>query len=388
MKKKYSVLFLVQYLSPGGIEWMVARLASSLRQDSEFEPFVLVYDHNHVDQIDSYFIEQGIPFIRLQKPKGFSWSLIWILYRYCREHKIRIIHTHHLGAMIYALSVKLLSLFSIRVIYTQHSFIHLLKYPRYIWFERFFCYFADSVTAVSNQVYEEFSRFKIKTREEVKLIPNGSLFASEPVLEKEKRKSLRETLIQEEEITCLRDHLDKNWIIYLGRVHGRKGQDHALNAWSQMTDKEKENSLLLFIGPMTDVDLRNIFPKQVEQVSSAFYLGSTNRSIDWFQVADHFLSFSESEGWPLAPMEAIGSGCSTSLSRIEGHQMYKEKCELVETTEAGYLSCLKQIVYRLNTEHFSKVRSHAWNLGEEYRRDFSIESMKNNYQALYRKSVS
>ncbi len=383
MKNK-KVLIVLQYLEPGGIEWMVARFSESLlKGTSKWRPFVMVYDQGLAEPIDSFFHSRNIPLFRIQKNEGFSLKVVFSILNLIWKERIEVIHVHHLGALIYAVIAKVLCFFQIKIIYTQHSFIHLKKIPRYQKLEKIFCHFADRITAVSEQVQREFKEYKIH-QGAVDLIPNGSLFPNRVLCDKDKRQRERTVLITKEGLQeRLSAQVNKNWILYLARIHSGKGQDTAIELWNQCSEHQRENSLLIFVGPILDKDFFQTLKKLIEKAQSSsqiYILPASMNSIDWMRVSDVFLSCSESEGWPIAPLEALGAGVPVLLSQIEGHEMYKKYCHLFD------LKNLKEAataIEKILDQNFDAMRNQQWLKTEELRQKYSVETMALRYSKIY-----
>jgi glycosyltransferase involved in cell wall biosynthesis len=378
VNKAKPVLILLQYLQPGGLEWMVVHLAQGLNDRGQWHPIIAVYDHiEDIDQLDSILKERGIELIRLQKTKGFDLRLLLDLYRLVKKRQIHVIHTHHLGALMYASFVKLMTFWQVRILQTQHSFIHFDKFPRYVRFERWFTKFADHVSAVSGQIVAEYKRFGISAKK-ISLIPNGSRFAAKPSPNPEEQRELRKKLLP------LEQDFSAKWILYLGRIHRGKGQDHALEIWNQLAAKSRENSRLIFIGPITDADFFSDLQKQITRVATpenVIFAGSTADATSWYQAADLFLSASESEGWPLAPLEALGSGLTCLLSDIQGHQIFFPDAEAFSLDDLAGASLVIERALTLVTN--AAFRERNWLLAQTLRETYSIEAMVESYSRLY-----
>lgn len=389
-EKNKKVLILIQYLSPGGIEWMVAHLAQGLHVNHTWQPYVFVYDDNGIEPIDSFFTQKNIRFQRVQKSSGFSIKIIVKLFQLVRSEKISVIHVHHLGALMMASFVKLLSQFlgfkSIKIVYTQHSFIHLIRFPRYRSFEKIFCWFAEQITAVSEQVQNEFKSYGI-TKRPVVLIPNGSFFPKKSLVNRAEIELERTSLLTSEGIEAP-PRVDEFWILYLGRIHAGKGQDLALKVWSSLPPVVRAKTNLIFIGPVTDKayglklqELISLSP----QAEKIFCIQSTLQASRWMQVSNLFMSSSESEGWPMAVLEALGSGTPALLSNIPGHQMYRSWAQYYDLKNP-VLAGEKIESFRNEqnaSEKFTLFRQNRWSETESLRLQFSIEKMVLNFEKIY-----
>jgi O-antigen/teichoic acid export membrane protein len=318
-----QVLHILQSLQLGGLERMVCNLACASKTSGKISPSVFAYAHDENSGSQSLvqsILACQVPVEVFNKKEGFSFLVVWRLLKIIDSLNIGILHTHDLGGLIYGSLTKLATLNRIRLVHTQHSFIHLEKGHskiRYRQYERFFTWFVDSLTAVSDECGAFYSEEGI-SKKEVTVIENGINF---PTVNRVSDKSSIRRELGLEHLT------DKVWLLYLGRVYPGKGQDRAIKAWSLLSESTVEKGVLIIVGPdqqhglpegkLPFIDL-SALPK------GAYYSGATDSPFLWLQGADIFVSLSEYEGQPLAPAEALGSGLITILSNIPGHMQYQE----------------------------------------------------------------
>lgn len=366
---------------------MVAHLAQGLSQHGLWQPVVMVYDQNNVEPIDHFFLKNNIAFYRLHKGRGFSFKLIFEIFQIIKKEKISVIHCHHLGSLIIAAVLKLFSFGSLRIVYTQHSFIHLNTFTRYRLFEKFFCYFADVITAVSEQVQKEFSSYGI-SQKKIHLILNGTKFADCALTTRLEINNLRVRILHTEGITDPRLPSIKTWILYLGRIHQGKGQDSALAVWNELTPERRVNTALILIGPVTDP---MYFEHLKDLISTAknneniFVLQPTLHATEWMQASDLFMSSSASEGGPMAPLEALGSGIPCLLSDIEGHRIYRQWAQIydLKNPREGAQLLDKKLSLIEAVENFTAFKQQHWQNAADLRARYSVSAMVTQYEKLY-----
>jgi O-antigen/teichoic acid export membrane protein/glycosyltransferase involved in cell wall biosynthesis len=412
------VLILSQYIGIGGLERMVFNLSSTLKKETNWEPRVFVFDHDpavpNSSTLLSAFEEAGIPIETYPKKKGFSFKTVKRIAQSTREFQIGVIHSHDLGALIYGVAAKILSLFQgrkIRLVHTQHSFVHLGRKRRYTLYERFFTLFADELTVVSEGVRSGYQQIGVP-HERIRVITNGVSF---PISRSEgfwkerpmnrlenRRRKIRELSSREysktmpaeiaESISSFvrevsaHDLASENWLLYLARLHPGKGQEHALEVWSKLPEEERQRSRLLYVGPESSTGLGK---ELMEKISSSpqseriHYLGASQKPESWIQISDVFLSCSESEGMPLGPIEAAGAGIPLFLSGIEGHRILS-KCSIsyaLEESSRG-AEVLSRLLKNLRREP-DTVLEKQWERTESIRHNFSLSAMTDRYKKLY-----
>ena len=177
-----TVLLLTQYLGLGGLERMILNLGRGLQQTGRWEPVTLVYDEiEGAATLHGEFTRSGIPVVTLQKRGGISLLVVALVVREIFRRRVAVVHSHDLGALIYGVLAKFATLGAVRVVHTQHSFIHLDKAEggRYRLYERFFSLFADRLSTVSEGLRAQYPSVGVAT-DSVGVIPNGVEFPGEP----------------------------------------------------------------------------------------------------------------------------------------------------------------------------------------------------------------
>jgi glycosyltransferase involved in cell wall biosynthesis len=166
----------------------------------------------------------------------------------------------------------------------------------------------------------------------VRVIENGVEFSNSIVLPNDaqltdRRKlidSLRERGEADYAISTLEDNIDKAWLISMARLHAGKGQDHLMRVWAELPAEARAKCLLVLAGPETlDGELARLqsIAATVPDSQSIVFPGRIPEPVPWLLASDIFLSGSEYEGMPLAPIEACGAGLAVILSNIEGHRL-------------------------------------------------------------------
>lgn len=384
-KSSHRILHLLPSLQIGGLERMVLTLITSLSTESKFN-FSVVAFNPESEQKNSIIFELerlNIPLKIYQKTKNFSLRVILKIYFEVVRNKIDTIHTHTIGALMYASFVKILTFGRIRIINTQHSFIHLEYNKRYAFYERYFSWFADEITVVSKDLKDIFIALGVNS-DKISIIPNGVQFPEQPTLDPSKIRSkllLKYTKELQEKFS---DKMQKNWILYLARIFPKKGQDHAISIWNKLSESIRDQSVLVFVGPASSTEeLKKLQDLALRSVSSEniIFAGETDEPLNWIEATDIFLSCSESEGMPLAPLEAIGSGISTLLSDIKGHDCFNHLAErfLLSSIQDGS----NIITTFINNGTRDSNRMASWNKAADLRKKYSIKSMAKSFLEIY-----
>ena len=387
-----KVLMLTPGLFIGGLERMILNLSKSLKSSSLWQPQVLAYDFAPTDasgsDLISAFQSLEIPVQSKVKPPRFSLKTAAQIASTISRDGVTVIHTHDLGALIYGAIAKIFLFNRVKLVHTQHSFVHLNRSWKYRYYERFFTLFANAISVVSEDTGHSYQKLGVP-KNKLHLIPNGVDFPSSPDLDRCARIARRPELLQGLSIPLpisTRIDLNSYWIIYLARIHGRKGQDHALKIWNLLPVEARSKCSLIFVGPETEsgewARIQSLIDTSLDS-ERILMAGPSLHPNEWLKASDLYLSCSEFEGMPLSPIEAIGSGIPAILSKIPGHDFLEPyaKTYSLEEPEMGAL-LLNHTITRIE-EDDQKFRNELWSKTETLRTNFTLATMSKHYAKLY-----
>lgn len=365
-KATKKVLILTQYLNIGGLERTIYNLCQGLRKQGEWEPAVLAYDMiPGVATMDAAFGD--IKIYRRNKKEGFSLKLPLQIAKLCRQEGIDQLNAHDLGALIYGVLAKFLSFGRIRVIYTNHSFVHLNTNTKNKTYEKFFSFFADSITTVSDQLQNIFAEIGIP-KQKVTVIENGVPFP-------EKLNSAQDKIALKARLLPGKENF--YWIMYLARLHPGKGQIESLQIWNNLPEDIRQKTLLVFVGGETEVGYTKVIEAarlKTKNPENIIIAGSTLEPEPWLQATDLLLSASLQEGLPLAPLEGLALEIPVVLSDIPGHGMFKGFAQMFPVND-----------FSRGAEVITGIINHpeVRKKPEALLRRFSVERMTNDYIHAY-----
>jgi glycosyltransferase involved in cell wall biosynthesis len=338
------------------------------------------------------FADAGIPVAFFPKPPGFSFRTILRIHRKLSAENIATLHTHDLGALMYGVCAKLLLFGRVRLIHTQHSFVHLSRRWIYKHYERFFVRFADEITVVSGDTAQSYVELGVPRRK-VHVVPNGVRFPEGGAVSVDVRKNTRRNLhgkLDPSSRAALEPFLDCRWILYMARLHRTKGQDHALKLWERLSARARSNAVLLFVGPESEAGRLDQLRSDIETAPDSrriLYMGTTHCPDLWLNSSDLALSCSEFEGMPLGPIEAAGAGLPMVLSEIPGHAVVKSvslQFPLGDPSKGARLvdRMLEELATSPN-DYFNR----AWETGHDIRSRYTLGHMCEAYSGLYHPEV-
>jgi glycosyltransferase involved in cell wall biosynthesis/O-antigen/teichoic acid export membrane protein len=373
-----KVLQLTQFLALGGLEKMVLNLSTSLSTEGRWEPAVLVFDElpGQLTLNDQF---GKIPIYEFKKGPGVSLKLALYIAKICRQEKIEILHAHDFGALIYASMAKIISFGVLKIVFTQHSFVHLSRARRYRLYEKIFTRLADQVCVVAPQLRQKYGELGLD-QSKITIVENGVNF-TEPTGDTQigAAACLRLSLLPGIDVVG-----DEIFILNLARIYRGKGQDTVLKIWAQLPSHIRKRCRLIFVGASSD----ETFAAQVQEVFALSpdpgrisFVGGSLAPERWLAASDILISGSSEEGLPLAPIEALGAGLAVFLSDIPGHEMlapYGELFPLGDLAQAARQ--LTQLITRV-TVRGTTVEDQARSL--QVRERFSSANMAHAYRQIY-----
>ena len=372
------VMHLTQYLEMGGLERIIQSLCN-YNQLHSIETWVASYDlRAQAHSLKPNFEEMGVNVFSYQKKNGFSFKFLVKLMKLLYQNRIALIHTHDLGPLVYASIAKIILFGNIKIIHTQHSFIHLSKKARHRFYERLFTCFAAKVVVISESAREMYVSLGLNPGK-IELIQNGASFpAAVPHSEVQKQEMRKELAPELDSRRC--------WILYLARINAQKGQSHALSLLFELPQEIKDKVLLVFVGQESShgelVLLQNKI-NDLKLASQVAFVGMSTEPMKWLAVSDVYLSLSEFEGMPLSPIEALGAALPVVLSDIPGHAMFPSECLRlslsISTSDcAAFKVFLEDIIKKPQIE-----RASAFDVASDWRSQNGIENMARQYLKLY-----
>jgi len=378
-----KVLVVSQRLSIGGLEKMVLNLCIHLKSAGAWDVRVLAYNHSPREERGFLpeFEAHGIPVQLYKKGRRFSWRVVFkIAYAVVRD-RVSVVHTHDLGGLIYSVIAKGIVGGRIRLVHTQHSFVHLEDRRRYALYERIFSRFADEISVVSADTRDQYVRFGLP-ESRIHVIQNGVDFIDEPVIERGEKRALRRSLLPAED----RELRNRLWVVYVARLYPGKGQDRAMAVWSALSPDIRARLALILVGPESqpgELARLNALREGAPDKDFILLAGGSSEPERWLQAADIYLSCSSFEGMPLGPLEAVGAGLPTVLSSIPGHDFLKPLSAQfpLDDIEAGageLTAVVREVERRGEAYHAELWAKNAW-----IRDRFSVRAMGERYTDLY-----
>jgi O-antigen/teichoic acid export membrane protein/glycosyltransferase involved in cell wall biosynthesis len=379
------VLEVAQSVSLGGLERMIYCLAQQLHQSPRFEVLVATYDHaSDQPTLVPHFEEAGIRVIQWKKRKGFSLFSVFRLVRLILAEQTRILHVHNLGPLIYGTLAKAFSFGHVKLVLTLHSLTDLQQSSRYQFYFKCFLRYADRIIAVSPFIQARLVALGVQSQR-IEVIPNGVFFSDASRINGDpgKKRALRKQLFPN-----LEPHFySSRWMLCLARLHPGKGQEVVLEMWSALPKEARAQLVLFFVGQETHAGHRDWLLKKVLAAPDANRIviaGPSNQPQQWIEASDIFVSGSQHEGMPLAPLEAVGSGLPSILSDIEGHHFLKSWAYYFDPRNPGEgARQIVDILKALERDDLGRSFQERWQAASSLRQTWGAPAMTASYAAAF-----
>lgn len=299
--EKGTLLHLVEYLEQGGVERLLEQLTA--RQSTVRRVVIYAYETPEPAGIGKTISDRGTPVVFDKKLPGFDLGLLRRLICVVKEEKIKTIHTHDFGPVLYAILIKICRP-SVKLVHTQHTLQNLLPNRKYRYFIQATRIFFQRFVAVSNHVKASLEKECIFLRGFIETIPNGvdtELFPTAIAsLPRRKLHLLSVSRISEEKnIPFLIEVCGwlKDQGVPIAYTHIGSGPSIQLSELFQSVRKARLGNEISFAGFHSDVR-------------------------PFLNQADIFLSASLTEGMPVSVLEAMSMGKPCVLSDIAPHRTF------------------------------------------------------------------
>jgi glycosyltransferase involved in cell wall biosynthesis len=378
-----KVLMLTQYITVGGLERMIFLLSRELKRAHQLDVTVFSYDTKPTDPqaLANELKREGVT-VRLEpKGPGFSPATVRHIAEVLRRDKPEVMHTHDMGALVYGVLAKWFARSKVRIVHTQHSFIHITRSWKYSIYEKIFTRAVDRVVVVDEGLIAGYEKLRIPTGE-ILTIHNGVAFPNARVTASQRLDARRKLFTGALASAGLPESaIGDRWILSLARVHPRKGQDHVVALWNELPEETRARARVFLVGPETFPGERDRILKAIAVAKNPERLhmpGITSEPELWLAASDVYVSGSEYEGLPLGPIEAIGAGLPTVLSEIEGHQRLAGDAELYPLADPA-VGARKLAATLRRAESGEEFFERQWAATQSMRERFSIGRMATDY---------
>ena len=369
MSRKFNILQYIETSGPGGAETVLLNIARSIDKN-RFNPTVVLHKSEWLhEQLLKNEIETEII------PSKRSWDMVFLVkfIRYCRRHKIDLIHSHLFGANLYSCLAG--AILRIPVITTFHN-------------ELFFQGRLEKFMALKSFIIRNFSAQMVFVAEYMKKdyiehsnFPENRLLTVYNGVELKNGINNSDSSSLKKELGISDDDL---LVGHIANLRAPKGHKFLIKAASLVCNNFPSAKFLL-IGDEGDGTIK----KEIEDLIAESGLGENIRLLGFrkdvnrlLQIIDIFVLSSTSEGLPLSVIEAMASSKPVVATNVGGLP------EIVVPDKTGYLvepqnadALAEKLIFLLKDK---ALRTRMGLAGRKVVEEkYSFQTMITNYQNLY-----
>lgn len=282
--RRLRIAHVVQHLQPGGIETMVVNMANSMKGTVASRVISLQGQSEELLQNWKRLSSLQTPWMGFAKAKGVTPSLVLQVKNYLQENKIEVVHTHHIGPLLYGGIAARMA--GCRVVHTEHDAWHLESFRRRTLQQAILRLVNPTVIADAKYVA---SAFEKNTRVRVaKIIPNGvdmSQFRSGNKGYARAHLGLRQNVF---------------WVGSAGRLEPVKDHKTLLDA---LVTAPLDTHLVI-AGNGSQAEPLKDYAQRLGISERVVFLGHIEEMKTFYQAIDCFCLPSLKEGYPIATLEA------------------------------------------------------------------------------------
>lgn len=359
---------------PGGGEQVFLNIARNIDRE-QYNPSVILLKKGWLyDQLS----QDDIKITIISSQRSWDLSFLYRLIKSCRQQKIDVIHSHFTGANLYASLAG--SILRIPVVVTFHNELILPWWScSYSKFKHFLIRnFASRIVMVAEFMKKDYVNIAKYPPNKLLTIYNGIDLDRDKV-------DIDSTALRKE--LGLRD--DDLLVGHVANLRPPKGHEYLIRA-AKLICEILPNVKFLLVGEDNRENLKGDIEKQIYDLNlneNVKLLGYRADVPELLRLIDVFVLPSISEGHPLSVIEAMAASRPIVATNVGGLP------EIVEDGLNGYLvksenpsALAEKILVLLKNKN---LREQMGKMGRKtVEENFSIKTMIDNYQNLYRELLS
>ncbi|MBK1731904.1 glycosyltransferase [Thiococcus pfennigii] len=366
--QRIPLAYVVNSLDAGGTEKLVVEM--SLAFAHEYQVSVVCLDRPGTWAGD--LRARGVPVYCLWRQPGLDLAMPWLLARYFRDHRVRLVHAHQCTAWFYAALSRLLHR-SPRLLFEEHGrFYPEVKNRRRALVNRWLVRkLTHRCVAVSEDVRSRLQRYEGLDADEIQVIYNG--VKREPPVSVEERDAMRRAF-----------GLDPDSFVVgtVGRFDPIKNLPMLVESLARAgRELPALRGLLVGDGPVHGEIRKRIEESRLE--GRVVLPGFRDDARRLLQCMDLFVLSSFSEGTSMALLEAMAAGVPVAVTGVGGNPEIVVNRETGWVVASGAVDQLAQAILDAFQDGGRRERM-ARAAKERFETLFTFDRMIEHYRQCYR----
>lgn len=368
--KKINILQLLFSLDIGGSETVAVNIARRIDRDKFNVTFCCLRGGGPL-QID--LTESGVSYYIMNQQGGLDLKVIAKLTNLIHKREIDVIHSHHLGPLMYAwLSTRFTR--TKTIVHTEHSYDYLETNAKLNRYARFFFQKPAKLVGVTEDVTNYIrNHFKMADSKLITIHNGIDLSKFSQGIERDK--------------TRAELNIDKTSFVVgtVGRLEPIKNYETLITAFGMLV-KSVPNSILVFVGEGSVRNRLESLVNDLDLTGKVIFFGLRRDIPNILKSMDVFVLPSHSEGLSIALLEAMSAKIPVVASGVGGN------VNIITNGTNGILfepkrpDQLSDALCRLwkDADLRKKYSENAFNVVKER---YSLEKMIEAYQNLYCEAI-
>jgi|SRR5690554_1349935 len=351
-----KIVQIIRNFSTGGAERFVIDLSNRLHEEGENVTIIRFFDDPSQNILESE-VSKGVKIVTIRKKKGFDLFLIFRVFKYLKELKPNIVHTH-LNSFNYCFLSFIFSK-NTKYFHTIHSMPLKEAKNRIDYFFKKILFKSSIVNpiSISNEVHNE---SVIHYGDNVKLIFNGRVSPLKTI----------KFIEVKEKIDRISENRKYPVIINIGNFKEAKNQQLLIKAINEVNKNQTKVKLIILGGIFEGDNYKNL--KSIANNENIVFLGSVNNPTDYLLSGDYFCLSSLWEGMPISLIEAFATECIAISTPAGGiRSMITDKVNGFITCDFEKESLKDKILEALNIDAECKEKI-IRNANNDYAQKYSI----------------
>lgn len=355
-------MHLIYRFQEGGAERVVWNIAAGLRGSTIESSICSTVPASSLKAL----LDRDIPLFELRRRPGNDPSFVWQLYRLLRRQRPHILQTHSWGTLCEGLIAGRMARVPI-IIHLEHGTLQTKNYQRRV--QRWAWPRADRLLAVCSQLGDRMANTVAVPRRSIQTIRNG---VNVQRFQGQHRDEAR---------TRLGLPADALIVGTVGRLADVKDHATLLDALQLLTtDRIPVLGVIAGDGPLKSSLASSIVARGLQdRVRLLGYRADVETVL---AALDIFVLSSQSEGLPMAILEAMASGLPVVSTRVGGVEEVLEEGRTGLLVEPRSPDALAKAIAHLAGDRQRRERMGSAGR-ERARREFSLEAMVADYERLY-----